>query len=399
MFTRDRVVLWVAAASVLLVTASLVWSETHPDYRRFQAEFRELVQERLGSQRAAATPEGVQQIWIAELDRVDRCTSCHLGVSWKDLKGAPAPFALHPEAPLEHHPFAQYGCTLCHGGQGTATRLPDAHGWGPHWEDKLLDKQLASEYGMSDPHGFIQMRCNGCHRYRRELAGAQLVNRGKEIINAKGCRACHFMNGRGGSIGPDLTRVGEKAADQYDFSRLASLPSVFAWHIGHLQNPRSFSPGSIMPEFGFSTADAQAVALVLMSWRDVKLPARYLPGAVVREAPSAEELEREQRMTTGEGRFFVQKTCFICHDVSSLGIESATKIGPDLAIAVEDAPRRFGIPLDEFLKNPSGTMSVVLARQIKLTDAERDEAIGLLKVAYQRHLEGKRSGSTGPGAK
>ena len=142
-----------------------------------------------------------------------------------------------------------------------------------------------------------------------------------------------------------------------------------------------------MPDFGFQSKDAQSIALVLMSWRDADIPAQLLPGAILRDVPTPEEAERERMMLAGEGKFFVQKTCFICHDVSSLGIESATKIGPDLALAVEDAPRRFGRTLDSFLMEPSGTMQVVLSRQIQLSDQERQEAIRLLKIAYQKHLD------------
>jgi len=108
---------------------------------------------------------------------------------------------------------------------------------------------------------------------------------------------------------------------------------------------------------------------------------------VLKDLPTPEEAERERVMREGEGKFFVEKTCFICHDVSSFGIESATKIGPDLALAVDDAPRRFGRTLEDFLHNPSGTMQVVLSRQIQLTDEEIDEAIRLLKVANQKYKE------------
>ena len=92
-------------------------------------------------------------------------------------------------------------------------------------------------------------------------------------------------------------------------------------------------------------------------------------------------------MLSGEGAFFVKHTCFVCHDVSTLGIESATKIGPDLAKAVTDVPARFGRPLDDFLMNPTGTMSVVLATQIHLSDDERREAIAKLKIANQKLVE------------
>ena len=159
--------------------------------------------------------------------------------------------------------------------------------------------------------------------------------------------------------------------------------------MGHLQSPKSFSPESVMPEFGFSRDDAAALTLLLLSWHDTAVPADLRPGAILRDVPTPEEAERERLMREGPGKFFVEKTCFICHDVSSLGIESATKIGPDLAIAVEDAPRRFGRTLDDFLMNPSGTMQVVLSKQIQLSPEERREAIRLLKEAHERYLEQK----------
>ncbi len=100
-------------------------------------------------------------------------------------------------------------------------------------------------------------------------------------------------------------------------------------------------------------------------------------------------------MLTGGGAFFVKHTCFICHDVSTLGIESATKIGPDLAKAVTDVPARFGRPLDDFLMNPSGTMSVVLATQIHLTTDERRQAIATLKLANQKLVAEETQASKG----
>jgi hypothetical protein len=92
-------------------------------------------------------------------------------------------------------------------------------------------------------------------------------------------------------------------------------------------------------------------------------------------------------MLAGEGAFFVKKGCFICHSVSTLGIESAAKIGPDLSDAVSDVQSRFGKTLDDFLNNPTGTMAVVLSTQIQLTDEERREAIEKLRYAYQKRQE------------
>jgi cytochrome c2 len=96
--------------------------------------------------------------------------------------------------------------------------------------------------------------------------------------------------------------------------------------------------------------------------------------------------EKERQWLKGEGAFFVRKGCIRCHSISSLDINAA-KIGPDLSDAVVDVERRFGKTLEEFLNNPTGTMSVVLMTRIPLTDEEKREAIETLKIAYQRKLE------------
>jgi hypothetical protein len=87
-------------------------------------------------------------------------------------------------------------------------------------------------------------------------------------------------------------------------------------------------------------------------------------------------------MSEGPGAFFVKKNCFVCHSVSTLGIDAAAQIGPDLALAVEDVQSRFGRTLDDFLARPTGTMEVVLSTMITLTEEERKEAIEKLRHAY-----------------
>lgn len=95
---------------------------------------------------------------------------------------------------------------------------------------------------------------------------------------------------------------------------------------------------------------------------------------------------REREWLKGEGAFFVRKNCISCHSISSVGIRAAN-VGPDLSEAVIDTERRFGKSIEQFLDEPTGTMSIVLSTRIPLTDAEKQEAIRSLKIAYQRKLE------------
>ncbi|HHH29564.1 MAG TPA: hypothetical protein ENK57_14625, partial [Polyangiaceae bacterium] len=110
-------------------------------------------------------PFQIQQIvtsWIdakrdVDLEQVDRCETCHMGVDsplYED-PSIPATFRTHPrrDALLAAHPVSKFGCTACHQGQGRATNDLAHSGWhlevkhdkerwhytGDHyWEDPML---------------------------------------------------------------------------------------------------------------------------------------------------------------------------------------------------------------------------------------------------------------------
>jgi hypothetical protein len=140
-----------------------------------------------------------------------------------------------------------------------------------------------------------------------------------------------------------------------------------------------------MPNFNFTTAEAQSLAMLVLSWRRSYVPDGYLAGAPRTDPRTPDELKAEEDMRKGPGAWFVQTGCFVCHSVSALGVKSPAKIGPDLSVAVEDVQQRFGVTVDDFLRNPTGTMSVVLSRQIVLTADQKAVAVEKLREAFNAY--------------
>ena len=77
------------------------------------------VQKRYNELAAKPVPVGIQQIWNEKLGIVDRCVSCHLPAGGAAAVPGDPFFTAHPEIP---HDPTEFGCTLCHGGQGRVQR-------------------------------------------------------------------------------------------------------------------------------------------------------------------------------------------------------------------------------------------------------------------------------------
>ena len=306
--------------------------EERTDWGPIQAEFVRVLEQHGQVAAARAFRPGVRQIWIPALGRVDRCVTCHLGYEWAGTlpPTVPAPLAPHPDLPyLEAHPFPEFGCTSCHGGQGFATERRAAHGDVEHWDAPLLDRRLGQRYGLREAE-LIEMRCNACHRRDDATPGMDTINRGKVLFRQNKCLVCHTVDGRGGMKAPDLTYIGDKNPELFDFSHVTGERTAFNWHVQHLTHADTVSPKTAMPDFDFEPDEARALALLVLSWRRESFPPSYLPGraAVVASEPKARTEPLPAPMVPGAeaGReVFVGRGCNSCHAVGS-----GTVIGPDL---------------------------------------------------------------------
>jgi hypothetical protein len=152
---------------------------------------------------------------------------------------------------------------------------------------------------------------------------------------------------------------------------------------------------TVMPNFHLTTKEAQALSMLTLSWRKSPVPAEFVAGTPRSDPQTAEEKAEERQMKEGPGAWFVKTGCFVCHSVGALGVKSPAQIGPDLSTAVEDTQSRFGRTVDDFLREPTGTMAVVLSRQIVLSPEQKAEAVQKLREAFAEHQRQKAGGGAG----
>jgi cytochrome c2 len=282
----DKAALLVVSVALLCAAGAAALKEVSPPWKAVRDDVRRRVAARVGAERAARlVPEGLPQLWIPALERADRCVACHpLTEGPDELVGLPVPAAPHPyPALMATHPPERFGCTVCHGGQGAATTMAAAHGDGEHATDPLVTTARARRHGLTRAEA-MEGKCNACHRGDPKVAGMPLLDAAKALVDAKRCRSCHAIEGRGGTKGPDLSRVGEGRPEHLAFPSPWTRPrTALAWHAAHLAEPTALVPGSEMEvPGGLTERDAIALAVLVRSWTSFAPPASLAPEAVRR---------------------------------------------------------------------------------------------------------------------
>lgn len=78
----------------------------------------------------------------------------------------------------------------------------------------------------------------------------KVVAAGKKIYAAQKCDACHAINGKGGTSGPELTKTG------------ADTRHTAAWFEEQIKNPKAHKPDGTMPAYDDKVKGKDLKALV-----------------------------------------------------------------------------------------------------------------------------------------
>lgn len=101
------------------------------------------------------------------------------------------------------------------------------------------------------------------------------------------------------------------------------------------------------------------------------------------EATEEDGGEELSEAAAGEGQILVERGCVSCHSTSALNIEGGAT-GPDLSQSYLNVEQKHGVPIDEFLKNPtSAVMSSVISSD-PLTDEELEAVVEALRIASEK---------------
>jgi len=281
-------------------------------WRTYQREYRA----RLSPDLQESFRIDLKQNYLPELHRVDRCITCHVAVEDPKMVGQAQPLATHSGTLLKDHPPEKFGCTLCHEGQGRAVTKDAAHGHVPHWNRPLLSGTAVHPacgkcHSENDLFGaesdFYKQPLAKLRIHASELAarlrGAESIGRGKALVAKGGCLGCHAYRGKGGTLGPEITYVGDKPPEAYDYSHLrpGEPHTPRHWLLQHFLHPSQISPGTAMPSLGLGQGEAEALTDYVLSLKRRVLPAPYLPVPSVLVGPPLD----------GKGLFHL--FCAACH--------------------------------------------------------------------------------------
>jgi cytochrome c2 len=199
-------------------------------------------------------PDVVDDVNFKTVPKMDRCTTCHLGIDKAGFEKYPQPFTTHPNLDAylgskSPHPIDRIGCTVCHDGMGQSVSFKDAS----HMPTGEKQKEAwEKKYGWEEPHEWdypmlptkmTDASCQKCHKQEIYIPKAEALNVAYSTYERAGCYACHKTRGFDTTTmrkpGPILTKIESKLTKDW----------VKTW----VRNPRAVKQTTWMPRIWYNS--------------------------------------------------------------------------------------------------------------------------------------------------
>lgn len=324
----------------------------------------------------AAPSLRVQQVVLEDLyddyhftrvNKVDRCTTCHLGIDQKGFEDSPQPFRTHPNLDLylgedSPHPLEKTGCTVCHGGNGhsvsfvLAAHTPGSEEQKSEWQKKHRWHSLEKWDAKMLPMNHIQASCNKCHQDVVRAPQAPKLNQGRKLAEVHGCFTCHKIQGfeNRWKPGPGLEHLQSKVTKE--------------WTAQWLRDPKVFRASTKMPKF-FHLSNTSSPEDKEKNDAAIEGIATYLMAVSepvpLTKPPVAGDVQRGEKRVKELG-------CLGCH--SLLGT-APNDFGPELSGLGSKVKEEW---LYTWLKNPLHYDPKARMPNLRLTDQEASDITSYL---------------------
>ncbi len=332
----EKLRLTFAASTVLcvLVLAISPLKDFRAEWKHYKRSFAKFAQGRPDTKKLLADySPNIDQVWLPGLNVTDRCTTCHQGIAQPSLADAavPQPFRAHPPIP---HNVRDWGCTVCHRGQGPATEVSEAHETTLAWEQPIL------------PAHFLQASCGSCHQ--ADAKETPQLSRGRELLAHLNCQGCHKLNDlERPALGPNLSSVGYKVKREWIYKWLKEPRTILDKDGNVVVNGYETEDEPRMPRFRLKEDELRALSGFLSVQKAKPIEKYNLNPSVVGAWSKKPEL-----LSDGELRFR-QMMCTTCHSLA------VTRAGETKMIGGEIGPEltKVGSKINEewliaWLRNP-----------------------------------------------
>ncbi|MBI5085551.1 MAG: c-type cytochrome [Acidobacteria bacterium] len=373
-----RLALALASFVILLIHGLVFYNQFFHKWENYQTAYfdqaRALSKTDAEKAALAARSPRIEQSLVTKFGdmRVDRCVTCHVAMDDPRFDKHAQPLRTHPySASLgdtlangkweRRHKFSDFGCTVCHDGQGRGLKEHYSHGEDHYWPDPLAGYIVQANWRKEfqpklKGKDYMQANCAQCHT-EEGFPGTPMVDRGRKLFFASNCYGCHRIDGLSeGTLGPDLSEVGKKFKTDYLWESVV--------------DPRANLATSFMPKFNLSDDDVRAVVIFLKSRRGINFAETSLEryrAALNARKPSAEAgkepvLAGAALAARGE-KLIADRACTACHKLG----QRDGGVAPDLSFEGLMKPQQW---IEEHFRNPRATIADSIMPTFRFSDAD-----------------------------